>query len=105
VYRIKAGQRIAARTLGVVIRPSTSPGKKIDVYKHGFKIASIGAEGYQDFWGYVALEKPAKSLKERQRSAAASIRFGMPLNAPAPVRPDFTPAKFFGKNGTQTELF
>jgi hypothetical protein len=30
----------------------------------------------------------------------------MPLNAPAPERPDTTHVKFFGKNyGTQTELF
>ena len=71
MYRIKAGQRAAARALGVVIRPSTSSGKKIDVYKHGFKIASIGAEGYQDFWGYVALEKagivPKGTAAERRR--------------------------------------
>jgi hypothetical protein len=30
----------------------------------------------------------------------------MPLNAPAPERPDTMHVKFFGKNyGTQTELF
>jgi len=57
MYKIKSGQRDAARRLGVVIRPSTTKGKKIDVYKHGFKVASIGAQGYEDFWGYVQLEK------------------------------------------------
>jgi len=71
VYRSKAGQRNAARVLGVVIRPSTVAGKKIDVFKHGFKIASIGAEGYEDFWGYVQLEKkglvPPGTAKERRR--------------------------------------
>jgi len=49
-------------------------------------------------------KKKGKSQRERQQNAAASIRFGMPLNAPAPERPAFTPAKFFG-NGSQTELF
>lgn len=57
MYKIKSGQRDAARRLGVVIRPSTTKGKKIDVYKHGFKVASIGAQGYEDYWGYVQLEK------------------------------------------------
>jgi len=71
VYRIKTEQRNAARALGVVIRPSTSAGKKIDVYKNGFKIASIGAQGYEDYWGYVQLEKkgivPPGTAKERRR--------------------------------------
>jgi hypothetical protein len=71
MYRIKAGQREAARRLGVVIRPSSTKGKKIDVFKHGFKIASIGAEGYDDFWGYVQKEKagrvPAGTASERRR--------------------------------------
>jgi len=57
MYKIKTGQRDAARRLGVVIRPSNNKGKKIDVYKHGFKIASIGAQGYDDFWTYVQKEK------------------------------------------------
>ena len=71
MYRIKAGQREAARRLGVAIRPSTTKGKKIDVFKYGLKIASSGAEGYDDFWGYVQKEKagrvPAGTAAERRR--------------------------------------
>ena len=71
MYRIKAGQREAARRLGVAIRPSTTKGKKIDVFKHGLKIASIGAEGYDDFWIYVQKEKagrvPKGTAEERRR--------------------------------------
>ena len=84
MYRIKAGQRIAARALGVVIRPSTSAGKKIDVYKHGFKIASIGAEGYEDFWGYVALEKAGKVPKgtATERRRLYKIRHAVECTSP-----------------------
>ncbi len=51
-------------------------------------------------------KKRDTSRRERLKNVAASIKFGMPLNAPAPERPDTTHVKFFGKNyGTQTELF
>ena len=63
MYRIKAGQREAARRLGVVIRPSTVPGKKLDVLKNGIKIASIGAAGYMDYWTYVQDEKRNRAPK------------------------------------------
>jgi hypothetical protein len=71
MYRIKAGQRAAARRLGVVIRPSSSKGKKIDVFKHGIKIASIGDSAYSDYWTYVQDEKAGRAAKgtaaERRR--------------------------------------
>jgi hypothetical protein len=50
-------------------------------------------------------KKKALCRRERLRNAAASIKFGMPLNAPALERPVTTHVKYFGKNGTQTELF
>jgi hypothetical protein len=31
------------------VKPSTSKDKKIDVYKNGQKIASVGAAGYKDY--------------------------------------------------------
>jgi hypothetical protein len=71
MYRIKAGQRAAARALGVVIRPSSSQGKKIDVFKHGIKIASIGDRDYSDYWTYIQDEKAGRVAKgtaaERRR--------------------------------------
>ena len=87
MYKIKAGQRVAARRLGVVIRPSETPGRKIDVYKHGFKIASIGDTQYQDYLGYVQLEKkgaiaPGTASKRRElyqiRHAGECARVGTP---------------------------
>lgn len=57
MYRIKNQQRQAARKLGVTIRPSTLKNKKIDVYKDGFKVASIGDIRYNDYWIYKSLER------------------------------------------------
>ena len=57
MYRIKTGQREAAKRLGVVIRPSTSKNKKLDVFKNGFKVASIGDLRYKDYWEYVQQEQ------------------------------------------------
>jgi hypothetical protein len=87
MYKIKTGQRDAARRLNVVIRPSNNKGKKIDVYKHGFKIASIGAQRYDDYWTYVQKEKkrtvpPGTANKRRElykiRHAAECAAVGTP---------------------------
>jgi hypothetical protein len=49
-YRIKPYSHSRAEKLGVVIKPSTVKGKKIDVFnKKGEKLASIGAIGYGDY--------------------------------------------------------
>lgn len=42
-----------AKELGVVVKPSTVRGKKIDVYDEGKKVASIGAVGYKDYPTYL----------------------------------------------------
>jgi len=55
MYRIKRYSYIQAKKLGVEIKPSTAPGKKIDVYKRGRKIASIGAIGYADYPTYLGM--------------------------------------------------
>jgi hypothetical protein len=60
MYRILFEQRQAAKRLGVTIRPSTLKSKKLDVYKNGFKIASIGDIRYNDYWIYKRLEKQRK---------------------------------------------
>ena len=46
-----------AKELGVVIKPSTNFLKKIDVFKNGKKIASIGARGMNDYPTYLEKEK------------------------------------------------
>ena len=42
-----------AQKLGVQIRPSTSKNKKIDVFKKGVKVATIGDTRYQDYPNYI----------------------------------------------------
>lgn len=53
MYTITDYTRNQANKLGVQVKPSTNPKKKIDVFKNDKKIASIGAKGYMDFPSYV----------------------------------------------------
>lgn len=48
-YKITEYTRLMSKELGVTVKASTVKGKKIDVFKAGKKIASIGAIGYDDF--------------------------------------------------------
>jgi len=53
-YRITSYTKGKAKSLGVIIKPSTVKGKKIDVFnKKGDKLASIGAIGYGDYPTFV----------------------------------------------------
>lgn len=49
MYKITQYSYDQARRLGVIIKPSTNPKKKIDVFKNGVRVASIGAIGYSDY--------------------------------------------------------
>lgn len=75
MYRILTNQRKAAKKLGVTIRPSTLKYKKIDVYKDGFKVASIGDVRYNDYWIYKRLERkgqvPKGTAEQRRQSYRA----------------------------------
>ena len=52
--------------MGVIVRPSTTSGKKIDVFnKRGQKICSIGAMGYKDYPTY--LKKYGKQYADQRR--------------------------------------
>ena len=53
MYQITQYTRDRARELGVVVKHSTNPSKKIDVYKDGVKIAAVGAMGYGDYPTYM----------------------------------------------------
>jgi len=53
MYQITARQKKIAKFLKVEIYPSTNKNKKIDVYKNGYKIFSIGAAGYKDYSIYI----------------------------------------------------
>jgi hypothetical protein len=66
MYKITARQSLIALKLGVTIKPSTNKNKKIDVFKNGVKIASIGATGYKDYSIYLK-EKGSMYADERRR--------------------------------------
>ena len=52
-YRITNYTRKMANKIGVSIKPSTNPEKKIDVFRKSRKIASVGAAGMNDFPTYI----------------------------------------------------
>jgi hypothetical protein len=52
-YKITNYTLKKAKKLKVRVKPSTNPTKKIDVYKKGEKIASVGARGMNDFPTYI----------------------------------------------------
>ena len=49
MYKITEYSKRQANRLGVQIKPSVVKGKKIDVFKKGIKMASIGDINYTDF--------------------------------------------------------
>ena len=53
MYQITDYSYRQAKMLGVEIKSSTNKTKKIDVFKNGEKIASIGAIGYKDYPTYI----------------------------------------------------
>jgi hypothetical protein len=65
MYRIKPYSYKQANRLGVKIRPSSKVGKKIDVFKNGVKIATIGQRGYLDYPTY--LEKYGVLIANKRR--------------------------------------
>ena len=80
-YKILQQQKTAARKLGVTIKPSTVKGKKIDVYKNGEKVASIGAMRYGDYWTYYQSDRYlARPKREsyKARHAGEQNKIGSP---------------------------
>lgn len=70
-YNIKDIQLKKAKRLGVEIKPSTNPKKKLDVFnKKGEKIASIGATGYKDYGTYLQ-ELPKKDADKKRKNYLA----------------------------------
>ena len=71
MYHITNYTRRKAKEYGVTIKHSTNPKKKIDVFKNGEKIASVGAYGMNDYPTYLLLERQGKVPKgyanERRR--------------------------------------
>jgi len=65
MYKIKKYSYDQAKKLGVEIKPSSNPKKKIDVFKNGIKIASVGAKNYADYPSYLEIE--GKQYAETRR--------------------------------------
>lgn len=71
-YTITAYTRRRATALGVTVKPSTRQGKKIDVFKNGKKVASIGALGMMDYPNFKKAERAGRvpaGTAERRRKA------------------------------------
>lgn len=66
MYNIKKYSFEQAKKLGVEIKPSTVKNKKIDVFKAGKKLASIGDSRYKDYPTYL---QENKTLAEERRKA------------------------------------
>jgi hypothetical protein len=66
MYQITPYTKSKANQLGLEVKPSTRKGKKIDVFKKGAKIASIGALGMNDYPTYVKT-KGKEYANERRR--------------------------------------
>ncbi len=65
VYRITNYTRKQGRKIGVIIKPSKRPDKKIDVFRDGERIASVGAYGMNDYPTYI--RNKGKSFAKTRR--------------------------------------
>jgi hypothetical protein len=64
-YRITSHTRAQAKKLGVTVKTSKVKGKKIDVFKNGKKVASVGAIGYGDYPTFIRTKGLAYAKKRR----------------------------------------
>ena len=53
MYKILPNVQEQAKKLNVDIKPSVIQGKKLDVYKNGKKLCSIGDINYSDYSNYI----------------------------------------------------
>lgn len=65
-YIIKQYTRDQAKKLNVQVKPSTVKGKKIDVFKEGIKVASVGAENMNDYPTYIQTKGKAYADERRR---------------------------------------
>lgn len=75
VYKITEYSKQQAKKIGVEIRTSTNPKKKIDIFKDGRKLASIGAIGYSD---YATTKDKEKRRLYRLRHKGEEKKIGTP---------------------------
>jgi hypothetical protein len=65
-YKITDYTREQAKKYNVTIKPSENKNKKIDVYKDGKKISSVGAINYKDYPTYMKEEGKEKADERRK---------------------------------------
>lgn len=65
MYVITQYTRKQAKKLGVEVKLSTNKAKKIDVFKSGDKIASIGGAGYSDYPTFIQTHGKEHADKRR----------------------------------------
>jgi len=65
MYKITAYSRKQAKKLGVTIKNSTNLKKKIDVFKNGKKLCSVGDPNYDDYPTHML--KRGKKFASRRR--------------------------------------
>ena len=65
-YQITNYTKNKARKIGVSVTPSSLPQKKIDVWKDGKRIASVGAIGYEDYPTYIKTHGKEYAEKRRE---------------------------------------
>ena len=65
MYKITEYTKKQAKKLNVDVKPSTKKNKKIDVFKGGHLIASVGALGYSDYPTYIENKGLAYANKRR----------------------------------------
>lgn len=65
MYHITEHTRDKAKQIGVEVKLSTNPKKKIDVFHEGELVASIGATGYSDYGTY--LKEKGKAYADKRR--------------------------------------
>ena len=65
-YAITKYTKTQASKLGVTVKPSKVKGKKIDVFKNGVKVASVGAIGYGDYPTFIKTKGTSFANKRRK---------------------------------------
>lgn len=66
-YKITEYTRQQAKKIGVIVKPSTVKGKKIDVFDNeGDKLTSVGAKGYKDYPTFLKEDK--EKANERRKA-------------------------------------
>ena len=65
-YKIQPYTLEKAKQLGVKVAPSTRAGKKLDVFKNGERVTSIGASSMGDYPTYLKTEGKAFADERRR---------------------------------------